>query len=426
MFHAKTRRRTAFVIEISDMAELAVEEFFKTFEDSLRESSFVKLSLGKYRGAETGLKNVYVRLVKIKNTERLSFLYRYRTKDTVKNYLVEDGRAKLRELLGATFLSGHLFTLSQNLQIEFNRKLKPRLVYSKPTFDAAPPATHDQKKQRFIELQNNIYLNALGVTNERGEVRERMGDKFRQINKFVEIINRLYASSALAASREISIVDMGSGKGYLTFAVYDYFNNHLGINARVTGVESRVELVELCNRIAAGTGFTHLQFQTGYINDFKLERADMLIALHACDTATDDALYQGIEAAASVIICAPCCHKELRPQIESPAVLCAMLRHGILLERQAEMLTDSLRALLLDYCGYTTKVFEFISTEHTAKNTMLAAIKREPRTTERESVLREYHALKEFYGVKTQRLENLLFDTSRALAETPVASCDVK
>jgi hypothetical protein len=404
------------------MSDEPVAEFFKMLEESLSGGSFVKLSLGKYRGAEAGLKNVYVRLVKIKNSDRLSFLYRFQTKDATKNYAIERGLEELRQLLGASFLNGHLFTLTRDLQLEFNRKLRPRLISSKPTFSALPPATHDQPKQRFVEPEGNVYLRALGVTNERAQVREKMGDKFRQINKFVEIVGGLFVSSQLSQKRDITIVDMGSGKGYLTFAVYDYFKHRLGIEARVTGVEARPELVSLCNDIARRAGFTGLQFQPGYINDYQIEQADILIALHACDTATDDALYRGIKSGASIIISAPCCHKEIRPQIETPPILNGVLRHGILLERQSEMLTDALRALLLEYSGYTTKVFEFISTEHTAKNTMIVGV-RQPGT-DRADALRQINELKNFYGIKEQRLERLLLGPSRAIAEPAAPVCD--
>jgi SAM-dependent methyltransferase len=408
------------------MTDSAVAEFFRAFDESLSDGSFVKLTLGKYRGAaDAELKNVYVRAVEIKGSARLSFLYRFRTKDTTKNYTHAEGRDELRRLLGVSFLSAHLFTLTRNLQLEYSRKLKPRLMTAEPSFKSPLPPTHDQQKRRFITTENNVYLRALGVTNERGEVRASMSDKFRQINKFVEIVAGLHAASPLAARPTLTVVDMGSGKGYLTFALYDYLNNALGLKAHVTGVEARAELVELCNRVAVEAGFERLKFRQGYIDDFSTEEegADMLIALHACDTATDDALFKGVRAAASVVICAPCCHKEVRPQIEAPEVLRGMLRHGILLERQSEMLTDSMRALLLEYSGYATKVFEFISTEHTAKNVMLTAVRR-PRVTQNDDALRQFHELKNFYGVRTQRLERLLFDTRAALDEPATHACD--
>jgi SAM-dependent methyltransferase len=394
------------------MADANSEKFFASLDESLAGGHFGKLTLARYRGPDADLKNVYVRRVELKGGERLSFLYRYKTRDIVKNHAVEDGRRMLREMLGAEFASGHLFTSKEVLQLEFNRKGESRLVTHQPTFASAPAAEHDRRKRRTIDAAGSLYLRALGVTNERGEVRPAMGDKFRQINKFVEIIAGLYGSSTLAGREDISVVDMGSGKGYLTFAIYDYFANVLGLRASVTGVEARPELVELCNDTARLAGFERLSFHPGYIQDFELPRTDVLIALHACDTATDDAIHKGIAAGASVIVTAPCCHKEVKPQIEMPESLRAVLRHGHLLEREAESVTDSLRALLLESAGYRVKVFEFISTEHTRKNTMIAAVRYDVaasrEATNREAALREYRALKEFYGIREQRLEKLL------------------
>jgi SAM-dependent methyltransferase len=399
------------------MADGNTEEFFDALGESLAGGGFVKLTLAKHRGAAEGLKNVYVRPAALKKGERLSFLYRYATRDEVRNLTLEEATRVLRSSLGAEFLSAHLFTRGGDLRLEFSRKGETRLTRHAPTFDEKTPAAasgHERRKRRSIEAAGNFYLRELGVTNERGEVRPAMGDKFRQINRFVEILASLHAASPLAEARELFVVDVGSGKGYLTFAVYDYLNNSLGVRAEVTGVEARPKLVELCNDVARRAGFERLRFETGLAEDLEVGRADVLIALHACDTATDDAIYKGVAAGASVIITAPCCHKELRPQIESPAALRGLLRHGILLEREAESLTDSLRALLLETAGYSVKVFEFVSTEHTRKNTMIAATlhARAVRGAEREGALREYRELKEFYGIREQRLERLLCEDS--------------
>jgi hypothetical protein len=388
------------------MAHDDAKKFFGALEASLAAGTFVKLTLAKYRGPEGELRNIYVRRVRIKRGDNLSFLYRYKTKDVVKNHAVADGARLVLELLGHEFLSGHLFTSDEDFQIDFNRKGEARLVRREPTFRETAPAEHDRKKRRRIETDGNVYLQALGVTDERGAVRPSMGDKLRQINRFVEIVAGLYSSSTLKDRKEISVVDMGAGKGYLTFAVYDYFDN-LGVRASVTGVESRANLVELCNETARRAGFDRLQFRTGLIEDFEPTSTDILIALHACDTATDDAIYKGVSADASIIITAPCCHKELRPQMKSPPELRGVLRHGLLLEREAEAVTDSMRALLLERAGYGVKVFEFVSTEHTRKNTMIAAVRKDAAIKDEES-LREFLELKKFYGIREQRLEKLL------------------
>jgi SAM-dependent methyltransferase len=383
------------------------EEFIAALSKSLEENSFVKLSLGKYRGADQNLQKILVRLIQVKKGMRLFFLYRYNTRDMVKNYSFAEGAEMVRELLGMSFMSGHLFTLQQDLQIEFGKKSKSRLHASKPTFKAPPSAAHNREKRWQIEPRDNFYLKALGVTDDKGEIKERMGDKWKQINKFIEIIGKLFDASALAQEKELSIVDMGAGKGYLTFATYDYFNNVRGKRARVVGVDAREELVALCNDIARAADFDGLQFERGLIRDYELRDVDILIALHACNTATDEAIYKGIAARASIIICAPCCHQQIRPQMVAPEMLQGVLRHGILLEREAEIATDGLRALLLEQQGYATKVFEFISTEHTQKNTMIVGIRQE-QATENPAISRQIAELKNFYGIREHHLQTLL------------------
>jgi hypothetical protein len=383
------------------------EEFIAALSKSLEENSFVKLSLGKYRGADQNLQKILVRLIQVKKGMRLFFLYRYNTRDMVKNYSFAEGAEMVRELLGMSFMSGHLFTLQQDLQIEFGTKSKSRLHASKPTFKAPPSAAHNREKRWQIEPRDNFYLKALGVTDDKGEIKERMGDKWKQINKFIEIIGKLFDASALAQEKELSIVDMGAGKGYLTFATYDYFNNVRGKRARVVGVDAREELVALCNDIARAADFDGLQFERGLIRDYELRDVDILIALHACNTATDEAIYKGIAARASIIICAPCCHQQIRPQMVAPEMLQGVLRHGILLEREAEIATDGLRALLLEQQGYATKVFEFISTEHTQKNTMIVGIRQE-QATENPAISRQIAELKNFYGIREHHLQTLL------------------
>ncbi len=385
----------------------AAEQFFAALDESLDSGTFIKLTLAKYRGPDTGLKNVYVRPAELKGGRRLSFLHRYKTRDAVKNHAYDEGAQLLRAMLGAEFSSAHLFTSKADLRLEVSRRGEARLTAHPPTLSAAAPSGHERRKRRAIDTAGSVYLHALGVTNERGEVRPAMGDKLRQINRFVEVVAGLYDSSPLKGREELSVLDVGSGKGYLTFALYDYLNNVRGVRAAVVGVEARAELVEFCNEVARRAGFGGLEFRTGLIRDLEPPPTDVLIALHACDTATDEALHKGVGAGASVIVTAPCCHKEVRPQIVVPEQLRGVLRHGHLLEREAESLTDSLRALLLEAAGYRVKVFEFVSTEHTRKNTMIAAVRR-AGAADNAPALAEFRALKEFYGVREQSLERLL------------------
>jgi SAM-dependent methyltransferase len=207
------------------------------------------------------------------------------------------------------------------------------------------------------------------------------------------------SATGSATAGPLRVVDAGCGKGYLTFAISALLGDH----ATVHGIEARPELVALCNDVAAAQGFApRLAFTAGTIADSPAEAVDVLIALHACDTATDDALARGIASGAKLIVVAPCCQKELRPQLTAPPVLAGPLRHGIFQERQAEFVTDALRAELLEWSGYRTKVLEFVSTEHTAKNLMIAAIKARPPGDAADA--RRVRALAAFYGIHSQRL----------------------
>jgi SAM-dependent methyltransferase len=271
---------------------------------------------------------------------------------------------------------------------------------------------HDREKHRYVDLERP-FLTALGVTNEQHQLVPAMARKWKQINKFVEVLDHALAGTALAQAERLDVVDFGSGKGYLTFATHEHLRNARALPAFVAGVELREDMVALCNGAAQRLGLEGLRFEQGDVRSVVPPKIDIMIALHACDTATDDALAKGVQAGAALLVVAPCCQKELRPQLSAAPVLAPALRHGIFQERHAEFATDALRALLLEWAGYDTKVFEFISTEHTAKNLMIAATKRagETRTEEAAARVRELAA---FYGIKSQALaRHFYFDLSK-------------
>ncbi|MEZ5344343.1 MAG: SAM-dependent methyltransferase [Pyrinomonadaceae bacterium] len=381
-------------------------EFIRKLSESLHEKTFVKMTLGNYKGDDAHLQRILVRLLQTKKGLRLFFLYRYDTRDTAKNYSFDHGTKILERILGKEFFSGHLFTTKNDFQLSIGKKGRSRLNKGKPTFTTAPDLSHDRKKNKLVDPRS-FYLSALGITTDQSTIRKRQEDKWNQINKFVETLSSLFDQSNLKDKTSVNIVDMGSGKGYLTFAAYDFFVNTRGIRANITGIDSRPELVEICNDIARSSEFDGLRFVCGRIEDFDVPATDILIALHACNTATDEAIFKGISAKAELILVAPCCHREIRPQMKSPPMLRNVLKHGILLEREAESITDGLRSLLLEKCGYTTKVFEFIATEHTAKNNMIAG-KLSGKSPNEISVDGEIKAIKEFYGIEKLTLERLI------------------
>jgi hypothetical protein len=382
------------------------EEFIEQLRRSLRDGSFVKLTLGNYKGVETQLQKILVRQVRTKKGMRLFFLYRGATRDTAKNYDLETGVGLIDEALDGQFFSGHLFTTENDYQLEIGKKGKARLNAGKPTFKTVPASDHNREKKAQVD-PSSFYLKALGITDETGRVRDKQQDKWRQINKFVEVLANLVDKSGLKDRNDLKIVDMGSGKGYLTFAAYDYFSNIRGINVSVIGVDTKQALVELGNSVASASGFDGLTFVVGNITDFAVENVDILIALHACDTATDEALYKAIAANAQLILAAPCCQKEIRPQIKPPEMLKDVLKHGIMMERTAETVTDALRSLLLERSGYSTRLFEFVPMEHTAKNIMLVGT-RQSAPKPPETFDEQITQLKNFYGIDHQRLETLV------------------
>jgi len=383
-----------------------VEKFLDSLHTSLAEAHFVRLTLGNYKGSDAHLQRVHARRISTKKGDRFFITYRYETRDTAKNYPVSEAREIVANLLDSGFRSGHLFTTERDLQLEISSKGKSRLSTAKPTFKSAPAASHDREKKLLVD-PHAFYLRALGITNDDGKVRDKQHDKWRQINKFVEILTGLIDKSELKDRTSLRVVDMGSGKGYLTFAAYDYLANVRGIDVEFTGVEARPDLVEKCNDIADACGFEKLKFVPCTIESFDAGDVDILIALHACDTATDDAIYKGITAKAGLIITVPCCQHELRPQIKPPAMLRDILKHGVMLERTAETLTDGIRSLLMEREGYATKLFEFVATEHTPKNNMLVGT-RLARRADTSRFAAEIDEIKAAYGLEHQHLEELL------------------
>lgn len=385
-------------------------EFITKLKSALGENTFVKLTLGKYRGSETDLQNVYITPVKIKEEVKLAFRYKYKTRDVYKNHTTDETVDIIEGELGKNFLNGALFTTQNDIVIEYNKRREPRLYTRKASFSKVEVKQHNRIKTRYVDSREP-YLNSLGITNPKGEVRGEKYDKFRQIDKFIEVVDSLYASSALEDKNELSIVDFGSGKSYLTFAMYDYFVNTIGVKTQVKGVEQREQLVGLSNNIAADNKFKGLSFVAGEIAEFKQKRADIVVALHACDTATDDAIAKALKLEAEIIILAPCCQKYVRKRIEVPGDLSPVFKHGILEEHLASFITDGLRAMMLESFGYKTKVFEFISSEHTGKNIMITAVKDDesPEEMKLEKIV-ELEKLKAKFSLKDFYLDKILSD----------------
>lgn len=379
-----------------------IHQFLEYLEKAVQKERFVKLTLSKPASKSDALKNVYVRPLLLKGELCLSFTFRYEDRDETKNFNIKKGLAELYKLLGNVFLNGNLIGTEQSFLIRYNRKRQATLLAQKNTLTAKPELTHDKQKKRWVDPQNNIYLNRLGITNNKGEVLAKGQKKFKQINKYIEIVDGLLQNVEFPI--EPRIVDMGCGKGYLTFALYDFLKNTKNLEPQITGIELREKLVKETNLIAKEMNATGLNFVAENIESFDVEELDLLIALHACDTATDLAIAKGIKSDAKIIIVAPCCHKQIRKQMNCQTGLKNVLTHGILKERQAELVTDGIRALMMSAHGYKTKVFEFISTEHTAKNIMIVGTKGKKD----KAAIDKVEQIKQEFGIDFHFLEKLL------------------
>lgn len=377
---------------------------------------FGKLLLSGPVGDDEEVERLTVRAIELRGEAALSFLWRHRTRDVTKNHAPEAGLAEIAALLGARFRNAHLHTATEEVQFAVSRKGRETLRVTRVDGDgdaeAPAPAAHDKAKHRPLDMAHTVW-SALGLTHlVKGEpaLVPAMARKWKQINRFVEILSSAVDEAGLAGP--VRVADFGSGKGYLTFAVHDWLQSQ-GLQPRVTGIELRDDMVRLCNAVIEGEQLAGIRFDQGDVRTQAVQPLDLMIALHACDIATDHALHVGLQSGARIIMSSPCCHKELRPQMTLPAVLRPMLQHGIHLGQEAEMVTDSLRALLLESQGYRTQVFEFIALEHTSKNKMILAVKAQGPAAEalaarRVELLAQIAEIKRFYGLREQRLEQLL------------------
>jgi hypothetical protein len=396
-------------------ADPALERFVQLLRRSHAEERWGQLVLAgplAAGGAPADLQRVTVRPVLLRGGPVLSFLSRHATKDLTQNHPPEAGLALIASWLGTRFRHAHFTGADEEAELRFGKRGTGHLSVSRQTTGIAQPlpaAAHDRSKQRPLHAARP-YLAALGLTTADGQPVPAMARKWKQINRFVEIVSQALARSPLAGQSGISVVDFGAGRAYLTFALHDWLVQQ-GLRVDMRGVEQRADLVDESNRIVRKLGLKGLQMTQGDVGDATAAPAqfDVMIALHACDTATDAAIHRGILAGAQLIICSPCCHKQLRPQLLSPGPLRSVFQHGIHAEQQAEMLTDTLRALLLQAQGYDTQVFEFVALEHTRKNKMILAVKKpQASDAERASALAQADELQRYFGVREQALRSLL------------------
>ena len=404
-----------------------MQKFINKLQASLNDGSFVKLTLSKpsaiSRQQSADLNNVYVKPIILKNEKMFSFTYRYERRDETKNYDAEQSFEIIINLLNEVFLNASLFTLTEDVTLLISKKGKATVMTKAVKEQREQNVQHDKVKNRLINTDNPWWFK-LGLTTREGKVTADMQHKFKQICKYVEIVDGVMKN--VKFDGKVRIADMGAGKGYLTFALYEYLTQRCKYDIEMEGVEIRPDLVVKINEIIKESNLKDFRFVESSIDSYQLSavssqqptansqqptansQLDVLIALHACNTATDDAIIKGIESGAKLIICAPCCHKQIRQEMEKSKVVDPITRYGIFLERQAVMITDAIRALIMEYYGYKTQVMEFIEMEHTPKNILLVGRKSDA-PVDKEAILKQIEALKKQYGIEKHYLEKVLF-----------------
>lgn len=289
------------------------------------------------------------------------------------NLTPEECYDRLQSLL-MQFKQTMLHLENGDFQVLVNKKGR-RTLLKKAATKQKKAVSHNRAKHYLLAEGAAIaFLAPLGIANSEGRVYPHQRDKFRQINRFVEIVDDVLEK--IEEIEPLHIVDFGCGKAYLTFALYHYLKVIRGLEVTITGIDVKEDLVKQCQRLAGELGFAGLSFHRSNITDYQTMNAvEMVVSLHACDTATDDALKKAVEWNAKVILCAPCCQHELRGQIRNPQ-LQPILKHGIMKERFAALATDAARAQLLEVLGYQVQVLEFVDVEHTPKNLLIRAVRK--------------------------------------------------
>lgn len=346
---------------------------------------------------------VTLKPILIKGEKVIQITYHYNNKVIHKNLSKEEAAVEGSTLLDTYFRQGVLYTKEADYQILISKKGKAKILKKKATRSEVD-LSHNRKKKYIIEEgEPCTFLNRLGVMNEKGKVYSKKYDKFKQINRFLEMVADVISKEDIKGT--FNIVDFGCGKSYLTFALYYYLKETLDIDVNIVGLDLKKDVINFCNRVVGDLNYDKLKFIHGDIKQFEgMDRVNMVVTLHACNTATDDALAKAVKWDADIILSVPCCHHELLDKIHNN-VMKPMEKHGIIKERLSTLVTDSLRANVLEILGYSTQLLEFIDMEHTPKNILIRAVKTK---NENKKAVEEYKAFKEFWNLNDLYIEKVM------------------
>ncbi|MGE7109920.1 class I SAM-dependent methyltransferase [Lysinibacillus sp. NPDC047702] len=347
------------------------EEMKTQLTERILQQQLVTATISQPRMKSNEVKRIKLKPILLKDVYHIQIEYQFERILKHENVLLEDFPERLA-LFFDDYRQAHIDFIDEKVQIQLSKKNKVLWKSDKAVAPKQINLAHNRQKNYLLkEDQPYPFLIRLGVQTEEGKVKKQKYDKFKQINRFIEFIDD--ALAYLPKDRQVRILDFGSGKSYLTFALYHYLKVEKGLDIRVTGLDLKKEVIEECSKIATDLGYEQLEFLVGDINDYNSEsNVDMVVTLHACDVATDMALARAVKWGARVILSVPCCQHELNRQLNTPA-LDIMLQHGLVRERFAALATDAIRAEILSLVGYEAQLLEFIDMENTPKNILIRA-----------------------------------------------------
>ena len=342
--------------------------FAKATELISDQNNFVRAVLsGRRRNMQTEYERIDIRPVQLKDGLKLQLVMSEEKQDTTKNIGIDSD--KILELLNSGYANVLVEFTTGSYSLRITKKGEALIHEAKGVFERS--VSHDRTKERLLDA-SDPFLIEVGISDHKGSIKPSMQDKYRQVEEFLRILE-----PALPEKKEkLSIVDLGCGHAYLTFATHQYLRKS-GIDAHVIGIDVRENSRDRNNAIAKKLGITDsIEFRAEEISETKIESADIAIALHACDTATDDAIAWGVQHGVQLLLIAPCCHHDLQVQIQDiPEPWPMLTRHGIMRERLGDLLTDSFRTQILKLLGYRVDAIEFVGGEHTPRNLMIRATK---------------------------------------------------
>lgn len=379
-----------------------MDDLYKLIDDIINKDILIEAILSNLR-ISNDYNKITIKPVIINDTICYQFSFFYNKKVIHKNLDKQDTIKELKSLFNTTFKQGNIFTKDMDIQILISKKFKVSILNNKPT-KSPTSLEHNRSKEYLLEDGKQIdFLIQLGVMNQNGKVISKKYDKFKQINRFLEMIDDIIPN--LKTNKRLNIIDFGCGKSYLTFAVYYYLKIIKGLDLNIVGLDLKQDVIDNCNQLANKLNYENLKFYTGDIENYITDtNIDMVITLHACDTATDAALEKAVKWNCDVILSVPCCQHELNNQLKND-ILNPMLKYGIVKERFAALATDAIRANLLEIAGYKVQLLEFIDMEHTPKNILIRATK--SKKMDNSKKMNDYLIFKNFLNANPY-LENKL------------------